>query len=85
MALPDRDSGFARTIANETMRRFGQLDDLLRRFVPRPPPRHKAGAALEILLAGSCELLFLNVAPHAAVDGANRLLRAIPRLCISGL
>jgi 16S rRNA (cytosine967-C5)-methyltransferase len=28
---------------------------------------------LEILLAGACELLFLDVAPHAAVDAANRL------------
>jgi 16S rRNA (cytosine967-C5)-methyltransferase len=30
----------------------------------------------EILLAGACELLFLNVAAHAAVDGANRLAQA---------
>jgi 16S rRNA (cytosine967-C5)-methyltransferase len=71
--LPSRDSGFARAIANETMRRFGQLDDVLRRFVPKPPPPHKAGTTLEILLAGICELLFLHVAAHAAVDGANKL------------
>jgi 16S rRNA (cytosine967-C5)-methyltransferase len=74
--LPSRDRGFARAIANETMRRFGQLDDLLRRFVPRPPPPHRAGATLEILLAGACELLFLKVPAHAAVDGANRLAAA---------
>jgi 16S rRNA (cytosine967-C5)-methyltransferase len=55
------------------MRRFGQLDDLLRRFVPKPPPPHKAGPTLEIFLAGICELLFLHVPAHAAVDGANRL------------
>src|SRR5947209_12083641 len=79
IALPARDSGFARAIANETMRRFGQLEDLLRRFVPRPPPAHKAGTALEILLAGTCELLFLAIAPHAAVDGANRLATADPK------
>jgi len=74
--LSVRDGGFARAIAAETMRRFGQLDDLVRRFVPLPPPPHKAGATLEILLAGSCELLFLGVAAHAAVDGANRLAAA---------
>lgn len=74
--LSSRDRGFARAIANETMRRFGQLDDLVRRFVPRPPPPHRAGAALEILLAGACELLFLDVPAHAAVDGANRLAAA---------
>jgi 16S rRNA (cytosine967-C5)-methyltransferase len=78
-ALSVRDSGFARAIANETMRRFGQIDDLLRRFVPRPPSPHKAGTSLEILLAGICELLFLKVAPHAAVDGANRLAAADPK------
>src|SRR5947207_2714095 len=77
--LSVRDRGFACAIANETTRRFGQLDDLLRRFVPRPPPPHKAGTTLEILLAGICELLFLDVAPHAAVDGANRLAAADPK------
>lgn len=75
-ALSTRDRGFARAIANETMRRFGQLDDVVRRFVPRPPPPHRAGPTLEILLAGACELLFLDVPAHAAVDGANRLAAA---------
>lgn len=77
--LPARDSGFARAIANETMRRFGQLDDVLRRFVPKRPPPHKSGPTLEILLAGICELLFLEVPAHAAVDGANRLAAADSR------
>jgi 16S rRNA (cytosine967-C5)-methyltransferase len=71
--LAERDGAFARAIANETMRRFGQLDDLVRQFVPRAPQPHRAGASLEILLAGACELLFLGVPAHAAVDGANRL------------
>ncbi len=61
------------------MRRFGQLDDLVRRFVPRTPPPHRAGATPEILLAGACELLFLDVPAHAAVDGANRLAAADSR------
>src|ERR1044071_2374904 len=71
--LPPRDAGFARAIVGETLRRFGQLDALIRGFVPKAPPPHKAGPTLEILIAGACELLFLNVAPHAAVDAANRL------------
>jgi 16S rRNA (cytosine967-C5)-methyltransferase len=72
-ALEPRDAGFARAIAGEALRRFGQLDALIRSFVPKAPPPHKAGPALEIMLAGACELLFLDVAPHAAVDAANRL------------
>ncbi len=71
--LEPRDAGFARAIAGETLRRFGQLDALIRGFVPKPPPPHKAGPTLELLMAGACELLFLNVAAHAAVDAANRL------------
>jgi 16S rRNA (cytosine967-C5)-methyltransferase len=74
--LEPRDAGFARAIASETLRRFGQLDALIRNFVPKAPPPHKAGPTLEILLAGACELLFLDVAPHAAVDAANRLAAA---------
>ena len=72
-SLPPRDAGFARAIAAETLRRFGQIEDLVRHFVPKSPAPHKSGPTLEILYAGVCELLFLDVAPHAAVDAANRL------------
>jgi 16S rRNA (cytosine967-C5)-methyltransferase len=77
--LPPRDSGFARAIATTSLRRFGQLEALIRQFVPKAPAPHKAGPTLEILIAGACELLFLNVAAHAAVDGANRLAQADPK------
>lgn len=77
--LPPRDAGFARVIASETLRRLGQIEDLIRRFVPKAPPPHKAGPTLEILYAGACELLFLDVPPHAAVDAANRLAQADPK------
>src|SRR5437764_2406224 len=50
--LSSRDGGFARAIASETMRRFGQIDDLLRHFVPEPPSPHRAGSTVEILLSG---------------------------------
>jgi 16S rRNA (cytosine967-C5)-methyltransferase len=75
-SLPSRDAGFARAIASETLRRFGQLDALLRGFIAKTPPPHRAGPTLEILLAGACELLFLDVPAHAAVDAANRLAAA---------
>jgi 16S rRNA (cytosine967-C5)-methyltransferase len=74
--LAPRDAGFARTIAAETLRRLGQIEAITRHFVPKAPPPHKAGPTLEILYAGICELLFLEVAPHAAVDAANRLALA---------
>jgi 16S rRNA (cytosine967-C5)-methyltransferase len=75
-SLDTRDAGFARAIASETLRRFGQLDTLIRGFVDKLPSPHRSGPTLEILLSGACELLFLDVSPHAAVDGANRLAQA---------
>ncbi|HUJ02321.1 MAG TPA: transcription antitermination factor NusB [Rhizomicrobium sp.] len=72
-ALSPRDAGFARAIASETLRRFGQIEALLGTFVAKRPAPHRAGPALEILMMGICELLFLKVAPHAAVDAANEL------------
>ncbi|HXC57588.1 MAG TPA: transcription antitermination factor NusB [Rhizomicrobium sp.] len=74
--LEPRDAGFARAIASETLRRLGQIEALVRHCVPKAPPPHKAGPTLEILYAGACELLFLGVSAHAAVDAANRLAQA---------
>jgi 16S rRNA (cytosine967-C5)-methyltransferase len=73
LLLELRDAGFARAIATETLRRFGQLEAMLREFISKMPPQHRAGSAHAILLAGACELLFLNVSAHAAVDAANEL------------
>ena len=73
VSLAPRDAGFARAIVSTALRRFGQLQALIAIFVPKAPLPHKAGPTLEILLAGAAELLFLDVAPHAAVDAANRL------------
>jgi 16S rRNA (cytosine967-C5)-methyltransferase len=71
-----RDAGFARALASGALRHFGELDAVLRHFVPKPLPPHKTGAAMEILLLGAAELLILKGAAHAAVDAANRLASA---------
>ena len=75
-SLEPRDAAFARAIVGVTLRRFGQLQALIATFAPKAPLPHKAGPTLEILIAGAAELLFLDVAPHAAVDAANRLAQA---------
>ena len=59
-----------------TLRHFGELDAVIRHFVPKPLAPHKAGPAMEILLLGAAELLILKGPAHAAVDGANRLASA---------
>ncbi|MBN9588615.1 MAG: RsmB/NOP family class I SAM-dependent RNA methyltransferase [Alphaproteobacteria bacterium] len=71
--LATRDAGFARALVSQTLRHLGVLDAVVRHFVPKPPPPHKAGPASEILLLGACELLVLRTADHAAVNGANAL------------
>jgi len=71
--LEARDARFARALASQTLRHLGILEAVIRDFVPKPPAAHKAGPTNEILLLGACELLILDVAPHAAVDAANFL------------
>ncbi|OIR09123.1 ribosomal RNA small subunit methyltransferase B [mine drainage metagenome] len=73
--LDERDRAFARLLAATTLRRLGQIDALLRRCLEQPlPPR--AAWAEDILRLGACQLLFLGVAGHAAVDTAVEMTRA---------
>jgi 16S rRNA (cytosine967-C5)-methyltransferase len=74
--LDARDAGFARALASGTLRHMGILEAVVRKYVPKPPPVHKAGATSEILLLGVCELLILETPAHAAVDAANLLAAA---------
>lgn len=67
-----RDRAFARTLVMTALRRLGQIDAALKPFIAKPLPG-KSGPARNILRLGTAELLFLGVAPHAAIDSANRL------------
>lgn len=61
----------AHGLADLTLRRLGQIDALLDRFLlrmPRPPVLH-------VLRLMAAELVFAGTAPHAAVDLAVRLAR----------
>jgi 16S rRNA (cytosine967-C5)-methyltransferase len=72
--LDDRDRGFARLLAATTLRRLGQIDDVLGRFLERPLP-YKAAAAHDILRLGTAQLLFLGTPAHAAVATAVELAK----------
>ncbi len=74
--LDVRDAAFARALASGTLRHLGILEAVVRKYVPKTPPAHKAGFTSEILLLGACELLILETPPHAAVDAANMLASA---------
>ena len=63
----------ARGLADLTLRRLGQIDDALGRFVgrtPKPPVNH-------VLRLMAAELLFAGTAPHAAVDLGVRLVKRV--------
>lgn len=65
--LAPRDRGLARRLVSETLRRLGQLDDVIDRFLERPLPP-KARPVRQVLRLGLCQLLFLDTPAHAAVD-----------------
>jgi 16S rRNA (cytosine967-C5)-methyltransferase len=64
--LAFRDRAFARAIAATGLRRLGQIEDMLGRFLERPLPAD-AFEARFILTAGAAQLAFMEVAPHAAI------------------
>jgi 16S rRNA (cytosine967-C5)-methyltransferase len=71
-ASPDRDRALTRAIVATTLRRMGQIEQALGRFVERPLPT-KSGQAREILLTAGAQLLFLRTPAHAVIDLAVRL------------
>jgi 16S rRNA (cytosine967-C5)-methyltransferase len=73
------DRAFARLLAATVLRRLGEIDAVLGRCLERP----LAGGAPrihDILRLGVAQLLFLQSAPHAAVDTAVELASSHPRL-----
>ena len=72
-AGPDRETpevrAFARRLAATTLRRAGQIEALLDRFLLRPLPRRAERTRL-LLMLGMTQLLFEDVPAHAAVDTA---------------
>jgi len=64
--LAFRDRAFARAIAATALRRLGQIEDMLGRFLEKPLPAD-AFEARFILITGVTQLAFMEVAPHAAI------------------
>lgn len=72
--LPSGDQALARAIAVVAFRRLGSLRAALAERAERGLPE-RAGPLEPILLVGAAQLLHLDVADHAAVDLAIRLLQ----------
>lgn len=76
MNLSGRDRAFVRMIVATTLRRLGQIDDLIIRAQERPDSL-KSLALKNILRLGACQIFFTEVPDHAAVDTAVRLAEHI--------
>src|SRR5499426_4670917 len=74
-ALPDRDRALVRALATTVVRRLGTLRHLLGRVLDRGLPADAPRVETALLL-GAAQILWLDVADHAAVDLAVRLVRA---------
>jgi len=71
--LPDRDRALVRALVTVALRRLGTLRHLLTQWVKFPADAPRVETAL---LLGVAQILWLDVADHAAVDLAVRLVQA---------
>lgn len=74
--LDVRDRAFARMLVSTTLRRLGQIDDLIARAQDRPESL-KMPAVRNILRLGTTQLFFMDVPDHASVDTSVRLAEAV--------
>lgn len=74
-ALEARDRAFVRLVVTAVLRRMGELDAAISRFLDHPLP-DKADAARTILLLAAAQSLILRTPAHAAVHSAVDLAAA---------
>jgi 16S rRNA (cytosine967-C5)-methyltransferase len=65
--LAPQDRGFVRQLCATTLRRLGQIDDLIDGCLQKPLPPGLP-APRDVLRLGVAQLLFLNTPAHAAID-----------------
>lgn len=71
--LDPRDRAFVRLLLATTLRRLGEIDEVLGLLIERPLDGANA-AGRQVLRLGAAQLLFLGTPPHAAVDTSVRLV-----------
>jgi len=72
--LPDRDRGLAALITRTCLRHLGEIDAVIETYLDKPLGKRGRGV-INILRIGLTQLLFLDMADHAAVDTAVRLCK----------
>lgn len=72
--LDNRDRTFVRLLVTVMLRRLGQIDDIIKRFLKKPLP-DKACYVLDVLRIGTAQLVFLDTPAHAAVSTGVSLVK----------
>ena len=65
--LSARDRALLANILLTCFRHRGESEAVLKRLLDKPLPR-KSGAAMDIMILGVAQLLFLDMPPHAVID-----------------
>lgn len=82
--LDPRDRAFVRLLLATTLRRLGEIEEVLAGLVERPLEGANA-AGRQILRLGAAQLLFLGTPAHAAVDTSVRLAESARLAHLKGL
>ena len=72
-ALDPRDRAFVRLLLATTLRRLGEIEEVLSGLMNKPLEGANA-VGRQVLRIGAAQLLFLGTPPHAAVDTSVRLV-----------
>lgn len=80
--LNPSDRAFAQLLAKTTLRRLGQIDDILNRFLEKPVA---ASRVMHTLRLGVTQLIWLETPPHAAVHSAVEMTKQTKMDKYSGL
>ncbi len=83
-ALAPADAAFARMLTLTALRHHGQVQSMLGTLLTKPLPG-RAAALAGLLEIGAVQLLWLDVAPHAAVDASVETVRAMGLNAYCGL
>ena len=76
VSLDNREKAFVRMLVTTCLRRMGQIDFVLSQLLEKPLPK-KAMAVQDILRLAVCQILFMQVPPHAAVSTAVDLTKTL--------
>ncbi len=82
--LDPRDRAFVRLLLATTLRRLGEIDEVLRLLIERPLQGANA-LGHQVLRLGAAQLLFLGTPAHAAVDTSVRLMESTNQTHLKGL